>query len=124
MHADELAKVLDELSRRFGPVATQLYELAVRQAAIEGALGLVLGLLAVVVSWLIWIYSARWYWRTATEKAKTDRYSSGPDIFTVVLAGLAPVMVTVFAALPVYNGILWLLNPQWAAIQVLSRLLP
>jgi hypothetical protein len=124
LNPEDLAKILDDLTARFGPAATKLWELAVRQSMVEGAASLVAGLLLVIVPTTVWLLGVRWYW--VREWAKKRGYSgeSEVDVFPIVVTAVIPLLPLLVGGAMAYSGLVWALNPEWQAIQVLSRLLP
>ena len=126
MNPDDLARLLDDLTERFGPAAVRLFELATRQATVEGLASLIAGLVLMIVPLALWAVGSRWYWKreTANKDPKGAYVWQRPESWPVVFSGAIPLIGVLCGGGLLYNGFLWLANPEWAAIQILGRLLP
>lgn len=124
--SDEVIQLIDELTVRFGPAAQHLWDLAVRQASLEGTVLLLFGFFGTIVLWTVWAGASRWYWkREVARKPEKATYSfDRPDTFPIFFSLLVPAFGSLVTIPMLYFGILWAANPEWAAIQVLTRLLP
>lgn len=114
MSPEDITKLLDELTQRFGPSVEHLYGLAVKQATIEGILTLIFGFLMVVVPIVVFLVWVKWY-------KQKDSYDEG---FVIFVASIPVVLGVSLGLIFFYNGLLWLLNPEWKALEILSGLLP
>lgn len=116
MSPTDIAKILDELTLRFGPTGGYVYQLAIREVYVESGLaiawlgvGILIGLLGLVV----------------TRKTRPDKYVSNDDkdnrdLIVVVLStfyACSMVIATMNFAFTVGN----LFNPEFAAIRLILR---
>lgn len=119
MTAEQLGALLDELGKRLGPTGSHVFDLAVRQALIEGVvstIGFVLGLVALVSTRRVY----RWYLAGAEEGSRyNDREMAA--VFGCTGLGLGALCGIVQF---LFWGVLLLLNPEYAAIQSILSSLP
>src|SRR3990167_3527625 len=104
--------LLDELTAKLEGPARYVFELAVRQAYITGALLLLLAVFMVILSTVLLVLAGRG-WRA--EAAKTHAYG-GPDQFGNGLLALGGILLlTASAGIAAYSFLL-LLNPEYRAL--------
>jgi len=131
MNADELTRLLDDLTSRLEGPARYAFDLLVRQMAIEGVGFAVIGVALLVIGAVVWRRGSGWsaeIWRD--ERAKYEK-SSGygyPDRFESVLVRLGSGALSGFlwlvAMLFGWAALTRLLNPEYAALERLLTLLP
>lgn len=73
MTADEIGRILDELGDRLGPAGSHVFELAVRQQIVTGALWTVVLLVAAVTAALVAVGAVRRVRRLETTISDIDR---------------------------------------------------
>lgn len=123
MSPDDLARILDDLTARFGPAAVRLWELAVKQSIIEGIASIVAGLLLVLGPALGYAYVVRRY--RAHKKASRNEYRfDEDDVMPFVFLFFLVLCPVVLGFISLRSGVIWALNPEWQAISILGRLLP
>lgn len=123
MTPEELGRLLDELGQRIGPAGEHVFQLAVRQAVIDGVIGIIFGLTLVIGTGVIFVKAVKWILsRESTSSYNDDALDKGFPIGIMSLpAGL--LIATGFVSLS--SGISSLLNPEYAAIRdILSRIIP
>lgn len=117
MSADELSKLLDELGKRLGPTGQHVFDLAIRQVIIDGAIGV--GLLALFSIATIVMVPRVYRWTKGG-----DGYHSDDRGMVASIVGLVWSIVGAFVLL---NGI-WelsrLLNPEYAALRDILGAIP
>lgn len=118
MNAEDIAKILDELGERLGPVGSHVWELVVRQSIVDGAINvlwaIVMGVLAVAAILVT---------RKLYKAAQKDAYSDD-DIFIAIFGGVITIGLAVWSLWCGMAALRSLLNPEWQAIQVLLQALP
>ncbi len=116
MTADQLQKFLDELGQRLTPAASHVWDLAVRQQVIYGAIGwLVVGICVVVA--IVTFAIAGWIAATQRDRRKWEEDVSGFAVAGLFLIGLA-IFVCFAGAGPMFN-------PEYAALSdILSKIRP
>jgi len=107
---EQITQLLDELGQRLGPAGEHVFQLAVRQAFIDGwtmiGLFIVVGLLSLVCGLLAIFHE----W---------DSYSAAP-----ISLGFGAVFGGAISMLALSYGIPYLLNPEYQAIKSLLEALP
>lgn len=127
--AQEVGAVLDVLAQRFGTTVEYLWEILVRQAAIEGWLNLFGSVMCVIGLFLCWrlIVWARHKDAAELAQAKAEdkanggyrsSYYSRPDntgYFIASIIGGTLLIILYFVYL--FNGLSYLLNPEFHALK-------
>ena len=119
MTADELTKLLDELQQRLQGPAKYVFDLAVKQAIINGALPFVFAavmLVVFVVTVLLGLLVAR--------GIPEGQFEEGDDPRVWIVMGFwsASVIATILGVVALAVGLAGLsnlLNPEWAALQTI-----
>lgn len=103
MNAEQLIQLLDELMRRLDGPAKYVFELSVRQVVVGGILDIGLAIaLAIAIP------------TVGRRIMRAERkYEGGSPIFSVVVIGIACVLVVLLTI----DGVSHLLNPEWYAIK-------
>lgn len=117
MNPDDLAKILDDLSRRLGPAGQHVFDLAVRQVIIDSVIGIVFGVLFIVVFLIV----------ARIDIAQAREHG---DLFDAPL-GFPLMMVTIFASIAALGSLYLigmdlsrLFNPEYSAIRDILGALP
>lgn len=117
MDAADLTRLLDELQARLDGPARYVFELTIRQVIIEAWVPLALTLLSLVVfalaAGLLVVHTARC-------PGKECRHDSATCLF--VLAGFAVLVAPATGAWFAIAGLPKLLNPEYAALERILRL--
>ena len=124
MNADDLANILDELGQRLGPTGEHVFNLAVRQVVIDGAMSLLLGV-ALLVGMVVTVVVTRRLYVVASAKYEANKgraydYSSPPDAaFWAFATGVVVAVQAAFALIAFSCSIPYILNPEYQAIRSL-----
>lgn len=128
MNPEDLARILDDLGERLGPAGEYAFSLAVRQVFIDGAMGLVVGLVGVVVIAAVFAVAIRatrreWH-RQLADRDSYHRPDFMMDIaFPWFLGGFLLLLPFGFCLTLLMSAIPKLLNPEYAALaDILSRI--
>ena len=114
MDASDLARILDELQSRLSGPAKYAFDLVVRQVVIEGAASLLFGVGAITVAAIGMLLFVRNRWGD-----EFDRFMA------LVIGGLFAGIGSLAGLALIYNGLLFFLNPEYAALQrLLSLVVP
>lgn len=113
MSPDDLSKILDELGQRLGPAGGHVFELAVRQAIIDGVMSLVGGVVY-LAAFLVGVVLAV---RITRRPASSDRDDFVTREMAPVLFLLVGGIGALVAAVCALGGLSTLLNPEYAAIR-------
>jgi hypothetical protein len=129
MNPEDVGRILDEIGERIGPAGSHVFELAIRQAIIDGSASLVAGVILIVVA--VWAFRrARTaiYRKPEPDPNRGTYYSSTDkmdEYFPMGGVAAATGIVFILGIWTVYDGVTSLLNPEYAAIRdLLSRLVP
>lgn len=130
MNTDTLDRLIEELgpvTEKLGEGAEHLYALAVRQAIIQGVMGLILAIVLAVVPYVAYrvIVSIRKKVDSIKEAEKSmasyDRTDTDGWFFASLGAGLVGVAASLTSIGFFYSAVITLLNPQWAAVDIILR---
>lgn len=107
MNPEDIGPILDEIGERIGPAGEYAWELAVRWQVTAGIIGLVASIAAIVAIGLF----VRWVWAKAKD---ADSYDRGPMRSISAAFGFLFVLGLM---VPVWDSLLRLLNPEFAALR-------
>lgn len=116
---DDIIKLLDELSKRLSPAEQHIFELAVRQQAIDALTSLIISTIVIIVLSVIIILA----WKDGNNRYDKNHETNLDVNWTIVFGGgfvlLAVIAITI-GFLP--QNITKLLNPEYAALKdILSQ---
>lgn len=122
----DVERIIEELrpiAEKLGEGAVEVYKLAVRQAMIEGITAFLVTL-GCVFGALVAYQTVRWCQRqAAAASVKPGRYSADTEGYIIggVVAALAGIASGIVALSYFVQGIQYLLNPKWAAVEIILR---
>lgn len=105
MTLEQFEQFIDDLGTKLGPAAQHIYEIAVRQAIVTGAIWTAIGCVTLLVA-VAGLVIALW----ATKRRDDDAQFGGAALS--LFAGVATAGILA-------NALPLLLNPEWSAIQTL-----
>lgn len=113
----ELLQRFDEFVDSLGDMGGHVYDLAVKQAIIDGITDLGIAfvlLLAVVATWVLRVV----FLRSVNEEgpaAEEDR------VVSLVMCSIISAVLAIFSVATVVTGVRQLVNPEWYALQEIAR---
>jgi hypothetical protein len=140
MNPDQIIELLERLAEKLTPPAQYVFDLAVRQIMIDGAIQLLVAAMSVVVVVVIFVARSK-AMAAISEEANTynvavkegQHYSSYdlkfvPDaeskLLSFAIAAALAAFPAVFGVSSLLTGLQYLLNPEWWVLMRLAQLLP
>lgn len=119
MNPEDIAKVLDEIGKRVGPAGRHVWDVVIRQVAIESAIYLVAAIVFIGAAGVSLKLAIRSF-----HKEKRNQYDDGPAFIGGVFAGASVLAFTIGLA-TARAAAMYLLNPEYEAItRLLDKIVP
>lgn len=130
MNPDDIIKLLDELGRRIGPTGQYVWQIAVKQASIDGWLTVSAGillLLSIGLSFGVALLYSHKAWRSY--RARKDAggggyFDSPPGWEPFIIAGMVSLFALIAGVISILVGISTLANPEYHALIDILQSLP
>ena len=118
MNASQITSLIAKVSHLLTPTAKYVFALYIRQAYVIGVENLLGGILLTIGGFLGCLLA----YRTARKlSSMKDGFleASGFEIVPVIFGGIGGIFVFGFGISTLGNALQYLINPQWAAIQMI-----